>query len=545
MILFIPCIIIENIRKEDVSFMKALKKAVLAAVTIISASYLGACSRNEGIGLKLDNGNENFITSDYVNVTNQEAFEAMIMSMDVQTRTNNGVLALLDMVDKDLLIGTVEVDREEIIELVEQLKEQSDNFEEDLLSQGIASEEDLINYFELVRAREAAVRATIEVTEEEIEDAYNLMFGIGTEDETSEDEEEAEEETEEIPTLDEVRETIREELIRSQLTNAFFQTELARLREEAGFVILDSYLQEQYVAFLEMNGVDVESVFTTTSRTDRTIVAELGENQYTVDQLFAELAPTIGLTSGISIVDPIILDEHFDVSDDEVNELLNELKISWGDQFFPTMAQMGFNDTQAIFNHLKLISLQELAFNEANMPSEERLKELYNAYEPNISVRHILVDEEDFAKELIERLQEADDKEALFIELAEEYSNCPSAADGGDLNSFGRGAMVPTFEEAAFGLEVGEITTEPVETSHGFHIIYKYDVAETPAFEDIRESLEEQELSTLRTPTRLEAALLPYREEANFKFTDSHLQARYDLIASNIRSSLEESNTAE
>lgn len=57
-----------------------------------------------------------------------------------------------------------------------------------------------------------------------------------------------------------------------------------------------------------------------------------------------------------------------------------------------------------------------------------------------------------------------------FAELAREISDGPSGESGGDLGRFGRGAMVPPFEEAAFALEAGELS-EVVETNFGLHLI--------------------------------------------------------------------------
>lgn len=57
-----------------------------------------------------------------------------------------------------------------------------------------------------------------------------------------------------------------------------------------------------------------------------------------------------------------------------------------------------------------------------------------------------------------------------FGELAKANSDCPSSNDGGDLGAFGRGMMVPEFDDAAFGLDVGACS-DVVETAFGYHLI--------------------------------------------------------------------------
>ena len=56
-----------------------------------------------------------------------------------------------------------------------------------------------------------------------------------------------------------------------------------------------------------------------------------------------------------------------------------------------------------------------------------------------------------------------------FGDIAADNSDCPSSANGGDLGMFGKGMMVPEFETAAFGLDVGA-TSDVVETDFGFHL---------------------------------------------------------------------------
>jgi peptidyl-prolyl cis-trans isomerase C len=57
-----------------------------------------------------------------------------------------------------------------------------------------------------------------------------------------------------------------------------------------------------------------------------------------------------------------------------------------------------------------------------------------------------------------------------FAALAVENSDCPSGRSGGDLGPFGRGQMVPEFEEAAFNMEIGEVSGV-IETDFGYHLV--------------------------------------------------------------------------
>jgi parvulin-like peptidyl-prolyl isomerase len=84
-----------------------------------------------------------------------------------------------------------------------------------------------------------------------------------------------------------------------------------------------------------------------------------------------------------------------------------------------------------------------------------------------IRASHILVPSLIAANEVLAKLKDNGD----FAKLAETYSSCPSGKSaGGDLGPFGKGMMVPEFQDAAFALEVGALS-EAVQTQFGWHLI--------------------------------------------------------------------------
>jgi len=112
--------------------------------------------------------------------------------------------------------------------------------------------------------------------------------------------------------------------------------------------------------------------------------------------------------------------------------------------------------------------------------SDSEAKEFYEknsdkfVLEETLQARHILVDSEEEAQKIIDTLKSLQGKvlQEKFIALAKEKSTGPSAPNGGDLGTFKKGQMVPAFSEAAWALEEGKITTKPIKTRFGYHVIY-------------------------------------------------------------------------
>ena len=124
--------------------------------------------------------------------------------------------------------------------------------------------------------------------------------------------------------------------------------------------------------------------------------------------------------------------------------------------------------------------------------TEERLmeayEEQYGAQGPTREVRasHILVDSEETAADLKAALEDGAD----FAALAAEHGTDGTREQGGDLGFFDRSVMVPEFAEAAFGMEVGEVS-DPVQTQFGWHLIQVTDERErpVPTLEEVRGEL--------------------------------------------------------
>lgn len=105
-----------------------------------------------------------------------------------------------------------------------------------------------------------------------------------------------------------------------------------------------------------------------------------------------------------------------------------------------------------------------------------------------VHARHILLPTRERAEEVLARLQGGED----FAFLAREYSeDISSRESGGDMGFFPRGVMPPEVEDAAFSLDVGEIS-EIIESPFGFHIVQVLEKEEREIAVEIFENLRQQ-----------------------------------------------------
>ena len=210
---------------------------------------------------------------------------------------------------------------------------------------------------------------------------------------------------------------------------------------------------------------------------------------------------------GQSVLDALITNEIVEqeaekldikLSEEEIDEEYKVYTESYGGEEALLTALEEMNMTKEdIRNDIRIYLLTLKVMEDYVDLTEEDVKAYFEenkdsfATPEQVEASHILVEDEATAKEVIEKLNAGED----FAELAKEYSTDESnAADGGALGFFGRGQMVEEFENAAFAMNVGDVSKEPVKTEFGYHIIKVTDKTEAAEadYETSKEQAREQ-----------------------------------------------------
>lgn len=161
--------------------------------------------------------------------------------------------------------------------------------------------------------------------------------------------------------------------------------------------------------------------------------------------------------------------------------------------------------------------------------SEEELRARYDTemakIEPKeeVHARHILVETEEEANEIVEQLDNGGD----FAEIAKEKSTDGAAANGGDLGYFTADRMVPEFSEAAFAMEPGTHSEEPVKSDFGWHVIKVEDkrMQEPPPFEQV-----EDQIRSLLIRDKYIEQLASLRSDAELDIPNEELKTTVDQL---------------
>lgn len=144
------------------------------------------------------------------------------------------------------------------------------------------------------------------------------------------------------------------------------------------------------------------------------------------------------------------------------------------------------NERLALISKTEIDSIIALGADDAEV--QKAYDAQYGSVEPKseYNASHILVATAEEAQAVITSVSDGAD----FAEVAKEKSTGPSGPNGGELGWFGAGVMVPEFEQALSGMEVGAVS-EPVQTQFGWHVIKLNETREVPppSLDEVREEL--------------------------------------------------------
>ena len=215
------------------------------------------------------------------------------------------------------------------------------------------------------------------------------------------------------------------------------------------------------------------------SNSEDEIVAKVGDMTITKSEFYEELVRQ----NGSQVLDNLIADKimqaevkelNIEITEEEIEEDLDEMREFYGsdEALNQELANYGLT-LDDVKNNIKTNLQIERLLDSYVEITEEEMKEYFEEnkstfdQKEQVKASHILVETEEEALEIKEKLDQGED----FAELAKEYSLDKSNSDkGGDLGYFDRNKMVKEFSDAAFSLEIGEIS-DPVKSEYGFHII--------------------------------------------------------------------------
>ncbi len=209
------------------------------------------------------------------------------------------------------------------------------------------------------------------------------------------------------------------------------------------------------------------------------VVASVNGEKISKDELYDAMLKQSGQQTLESLISKKVIEleakkQKVTVSEKDIQNELNKYYEQYGGEeaFNQVLAQNGLTLDEVKKELVVNVKVTKLLKSRISV-SEDEIKNYFEenkatfAQEKQVKASHILVDTEEKANEIKDKLAKGED----FAKLAKDNSkDTGSKENGGDLGFFGTGQMVKEFEEAAFALKAGEIS-EPVKTQFGYHII--------------------------------------------------------------------------
>ncbi len=278
------------------------------------------------------------------------------------------------------------------------------------------------------------------------------------------------------------------------------------------------------------------------------VIATIGDETISLDDFYAELKAKAGTATLRSMIIQKVLTQNVDdaealkkSADEEVNA---QIESAGGEQVFQQL--LAYQNLGSIDDFRESVYIRNL-FQEVigkNVDtSEEAIKAYYESdYAPKMEAQHILVETEEEANAVIERLNNGE----KFEDLAKELSTDSSSADGGNLGEFSAGQMIPEFEEAVKSVASGELVPEPVKSQYGYHVINVINNGEKKPYDEVKDEVKQQYLDSKYNDSNLAYNIVgKFIKEKGVEIKDEDLKPALDELMAAIEAAEESAKAAE
>lgn len=279
-------------------------------------------------------------------------------------------------------------------------------------------------------------------------------------------------------------------------------------------------------------------------------VASIDGLTVTAEDLYEDMKEIYSVNNLLDIIDNKILEEKYPETDEMNTELNDQAEKYYNmyNQYYgyskeEFLTKNGFGSERAFIEYLRL-QYRRTQYTDDYIKEQITDKEIEKYYEDkvygDINTKHILVkvsssatdeekkEAENLAKEIITKLNEG----KSFDEVKDEYKDKITYEELG-YKAY-NASLESAYMEAMQKLENNSYTKEPVQTSYGYHVIYRIDQKEKPALEDVKEEIITSLVSEHKSKdTSVQyKALDKMREDAKLKFTDTVLEKKYETYKS-------------
>lgn len=271
-------------------------------------------------------------------------------------------------------------------------------------------------------------------------------------------------------------------------------------------------------------------------------VVTFGKNTITADDLYSDMKEYYSVNVLLDTVDSKILEKKYPTTSEMTESVeenaqyyLNLYKENYNYTEEEFLSANGFKDYDAFIDYLTLDHRRNLYVEDylEDQISDEEIKKYYdeNVF-GDINCKHILVKTSDdvdadtakaTAEEIIKKLNDG----ATFDEVKEEYKDTTTYEDLG--YQAWNSDLEDSFMNALKEMKDESYSTEPVETSYGYHVIYRIDQKDKASLKKSKENIIEE----IKTDMKSEdsnisyKALIKMREDAGLTFIDSGLKSKY------------------